>query len=136
MKLLTRGLLALWGLFFATLAMRGAIHPTVWTGLFSIMPASNGVNTLRADFSAFFLVAAIPPLLVAAYPRFATILMVPIGLFGIALLFRILGLAMGDTADDAVHQALIIEALTVMFMLGARHVLRDDDGTAPLDNPS
>ena len=53
-----RGAVLLWALFFAIVGLRGIFDPASFTGLFGIIVAGAAANTVRADLSAFFLVAA------------------------------------------------------------------------------
>lgn len=119
MTILLRAAVGLWGLAFALLAVRGILDPTVFLKQFGIEGPGSSVNTIRADFGAFFLVSSLPALWAAWKPEKAALLYVPAALFGVALLGRAIGLALGDPASDANNQAMLVEAISVALMLFA-----------------
>jgi hypothetical protein len=112
MTIALRIIISLWGLAFGLLAIRGLIDPQVYVDQF-------GINTLRADFSAFFLVSAACALYAAAKPEKAVLLYVPATLYGTALAGRLFGLAMGDPLAPATTQAITVEAVSMVLMLFA-----------------
>lgn len=122
MTIALRAIVALWGLGFGFMALRGIINPAAWTEGFGVVAQEGAINNLRADYGAFFLVAALGALWGAIQPRNAKALWVPAALFGAALVIRLLGLTMGDPLTDVIKQAMAIELISVLLMMfAARH---------------
>ena len=122
MTILLRGVIGLWGLLFAALAVVGIFDPGAWTKGFGVVAEGAAVNNLRADYGAFFLVAALGALWGAIQPKNAKALWVPAALFGAALVIRIIGLVMGDPLTSAIQQSMATELVSVVLMLfAARH---------------
>lgn len=121
--LVLRGAISLWAALFLFIGARGILDPGVYAESFSIRIDAAAANTLRADFSAFFLVAAGGALLGALVPKWNRALLVPAALFGTALVGRIMGAAMGDFVNEAIVQAMIIEALSVVLLAGGWWIL-------------
>lgn len=114
-----RGAVLLWAAFFIILGVQGVLNPATFTETFGIGIEGAAANTVRADLSAFFLVAAGGAAIGALVPGWARALLVPAALYGTALIGRLLGAAMGDLVNGAIVQAMIIEALTVVLMLAS-----------------
>ncbi len=114
-----RGAVLLWAAFFTILGVQGVLNPATFTETFGIGIEGVAANTVRADLSAFFLVAAGGAAIGALVPGWARALLVPAALYGTALIGRLLGAAMGDLVNGAIVQAMIIEALTVVLMLAS-----------------
>lgn len=53
-----RGAVLLWALLFFIVGIRGVLNPASFTETFGIIADGVAANTVRADMSAFFLVAA------------------------------------------------------------------------------
>ena len=123
MNMMLRIIVGLWGLGFGLLAVRGILDPNVFLAQFGLQAPGASINTIRADFGAFFLVSAVGALWGALQPAKTKLLYAPAALFGAALLGRLLGLAMGDPASDANNQAMIIEGISVALMLFAANRL-------------
>ncbi len=123
MNMILRIIVGLWGLGFGLLAVRGILDPNVFLAQFGFQAPGASINTIRADFGAFFLVSAVGALWGAWQPSKARLLYLPAALFGIALLGRLLGLSMGDPASDANNQAMIVEGVSVALMLFAANRL-------------
>lgn len=118
-----RGAVLLWAAFFTILGVQGLLDPATFTETFGIGVDGAAANTVRADMSAFFLVAAGGAAVGALVPGWTRALLVPAALYGAALLGRLLGAASGDLIDGAIVQAMIIEALTVALMVGSWWIL-------------
>jgi len=118
-----RGAVLLWALFFFIVGARGLFDPASYTETFGILVEGTATNTIRADLSAFFLVAAGAAAIGALVPGWLRALLVPAALYGIALAGRLFGVANGDLVNSGVVQAMIIEALTVLLMVGSWWVL-------------
>lgn len=122
MTILLRGVIGLWGLLFAALAVVGIFVPETWTSEFGVVAEGDAVNNLRADYGAFFLVAALGALWGAIQPKNAKVLWVPAALFGTALVIRVIGLAMGDPLTASIKVSMATELVSVALMLfAARH---------------
>lgn len=121
--LVMRGAIVLWAALFLFLGLRGVMDPGVYANNFDIRIEAAAANTLRADFSAFFLVAAGGALLGALIPSWNKALLVPAALFGTALVGRLIGVSMGDYVNNGIVQAMIIEALSVMLLVGGWWIL-------------
>lgn len=118
-----RGAVLLWAAFFTILGVQGILDPATFTETFGIGIDGAAANTVRADLSAFFLVAAGSAALGALVPGWLRALLVPAALYGTALVGRLIGMAMGDFVNPGIVQAMIIEALSVALMLGSWWVL-------------
>jgi len=118
-----RGAVLLWALFFVIVGARGLFDPASYAETFGIVVEGAATNTIRADLSAFFLVAACAAALGALVPGWVRALLVPAALYGTALAGRLFGAASGDPVNSGIVQAMIIEALTVLLMIGSWWVL-------------
>jgi hypothetical protein len=121
---IVRGIIVLWAAFFALTGIQGLLSDAPYFDLFGVTGDGPALNTLRADLTAFFLVAAGGALVGALRPGASRALLVPAALFGTALVGRLLGVAvLGDPLTAAITQAMIAEALSVALMLGAMRLL-------------
>ncbi|MBO9698170.1 MAG: hypothetical protein J7499_18400 [Sphingopyxis sp.] len=118
-----RGAVLLWALFFAIVGARGLFDPASYGETFGVLVEGPATNTIRADLSAFFLVAAGSAAVGVLVPGWLRALLVPAALYGTALAGRLFGVANGDPVNSGIVQAMIIEALTVLLMLGSWWVL-------------
>ena len=118
-----RGAVLLWALFFFIVGARGLFDPASYTETFGILVEGTATNTIRADMSAFFLVAAGAAAIGALVPGWLRALLVPAALYGTALAGRLFGVVSGDLVNSGIVQAMIIEALTVLLMIGSWWVL-------------
>lgn len=125
-----RGAVLLWALFFAIVGVRGLFDPASYTETFGILVEGVATNTIRADLSAFFLVAAGAAAIGALVPGWLRALLVPAALYGTALAGRLFGAANGDPVNSGIVQAMIIETLTVLLMVGSWWVLSRPATTA------
>lgn len=116
---LVRGILLLWAVFFGLVGARELVSATPYFDMFGVTGSATAINSVRADLSAFFLVAAGGAAIGALIPSASRALLVPAALFGCALLGRAIGLGVGDALNAAITQAMIAEALSVALMLGA-----------------
>lgn len=133
-----RGAVLLWAAFFAIVGLRGLFDPASYTETFGIIVDGAATNTIRADLSAFFLVAAGGAAIGALIPGWSRALLVPAALYGTALLGRLLGATMGDVVNFGVVQAMIIETLSAGLMIGSWWVLSrppamENEGAAAAD---
>ena len=118
-----RGAVLLWALFFAIVGLRGIFDPASFTELFGIIAEGPAANTVRADLSAFFLVAAGGAAVGALLPGWSRALLVPAALYGTALIGRLIGAGSGDVVNAGIIQAMIIEALSTGLMVASWWVL-------------
>lgn len=118
-----RGAALLWAALFVIVGVQGILDPASFTEMFGIGIDGVAANTVRADLSAFFLVAAGGAAIGALVPGWTRALLVPAALYGTALLGRLLGAATGDLVNGAILQAMIIEALSVALMVGSWWIL-------------
>ncbi|GAA0863460.1 hypothetical protein GCM10009115_14080 [Sphingopyxis soli] len=118
-----RGAVLLWAVFFTILGAQGLLDPATYTETFGIAVDGAAANTVRADLSAFFLVAAGSAAIGALVRGWTGALLVPAALYGTALAGRLIGAALGDAVGAAIVQAMIIEALSVALMAGSWWVL-------------
>lgn len=121
--LVLRGAIILWATLFLFIGLRGLMDPGVYADSFGFRIDAAAANTMRADFSAFFVVAAGSGILGALIPSWNKALLVPAALFGTALVGRLIGAAMGDFVNNGIIQAMMIEALSVMLLAGGWWVL-------------
>lgn len=125
-----RGAVLLWALFFAIVGLRGIFDPASFTELFGIVVEGAAANTVRADLSAFFLVASGGAAVGALVPGWSRALLVPAALYGTALVGRLIGVGSGDLVNGGIVQAMIIEALSTGLMVGSWWVLSRPAPTA------
>lgn len=114
-----RGALLLWALLFLVIGGSGFLDPASYAQQFNFVIEGVAVNTLRADLSAFFLVSSVSAAIGALIPGWTRALFVPAALYGTALVGRLFGWFNGDVIDSNIVQAMIVEALTVLLMLGS-----------------
>lgn len=131
-----RGVVVLWAAFFGLTGLGGLVSPAPYYDLFGITGDATAINTVRADLSAFFLVAAGAALYGALRPGAARLLLVPAALFGAALIGRAIGLALGDALTAQITQAMIAEALSVLLLVGAMRQLSLPAPSAGQDPPT
>ena len=117
--------MALVGLFGLAMGLMGLFDPariSVALGLGDALPA-HGLNTVRADFGAFFLAIAIGSF-GALFAGRVNWLWLPILLFGMAALGRLLGIAF-DGAPVGVMQPIVVEvACVVLSVVGLKTLPR------------
>jgi hypothetical protein len=126
-----RGIVLLWAALFLLTAVQGLSAAEPYADLAGPIADATGRNTIRADLSAFFMVAAAFAVVGAVRPAASRALLVPAALFGTALVGRLLGITIfGDTITAAITQAMIAEALSTALMLGAMWQLSRADVAA------
>lgn len=110
------------GLFSSLMAVMAISSPTrVATALGIVTDAPLGLNTIRADVGAFFLVAAIA-CIAALFRGKREWLLAPLALYGIAVLGRFLDVALVG-APAGVAQPIVIELVCVTLVsLGLRYL--------------
>lgn len=118
-----RGAILLWALLFLIIGVGGFLDPAAYQTRFGIGIEGVAANTVRADLSAFFLVASGAAAVGALVRGWTRALLVPAALYGTALIGRLFGLASGDLINDEIVMAMIIEALSTLLMVGSWWVL-------------
>jgi hypothetical protein len=122
MRLGLTALIFVGGLFYLLMGFRFLFDPAGAGAGFGLSAIdSSGLAAIRADISAFFIVSAVC-MIIGAWKRNGDLLLVPAGLFGIALLGRIIS-AVTDGTVDGFQPPMIVEAVTVIVMLIASRVL-------------
>ena len=111
------------GLFNLLLGFGFLFSPARLAQQFALVPVgTQGLATLRADFTAFFLTGAVFALL-GAWRGDDKPLLVPLMLLGTALTGRTLGIAL-DGVGPATFNPMIAEALMIAVLLSARAVFK------------
>ena len=124
MAVVLRVLVTIWALFFGMLAIRGLLDPQVYATQFSLPALVGGArNTVRADFSAFFLLSAAAALWGVWRRDASRVLTIPVLLFGGAFVARAVGVLMGDGLDMVVRTSMFAEAASVVLLLLAMRAL-------------
>lgn len=122
MRLILTALIFLAGLLDLFLAIGFLTDPATNGAQLGVLPdGTAGLSTMRADFTAFFLVAA-GCMMWGAWRRNGDLLLVPAALFGIAITGRAINLAIHGgypgfvlpMAVEAFHVALLIAAWRVL----------------------
>ena len=122
MRIVLTALIFVGGLFFFATGLGFLIDPVNSGESFGLRAIdASGLSTMRADMTAFFVVAAVS-MLIGAWRRNGDLLLVPAGLFGIALLGRIVS-AVADGTEPGFWAPMAIEALCVIVLLVASRVL-------------
>lgn len=122
MRLILTALIMLGGIFFAIMGVGFLFDPVASGADFGLaLDNPHGLASIRADMSAFFLVAA-ACMIIGAWRRNGDLLLVPAGLFGIALIGRFIGYFV-DGPWDGFWMPMVVEAVTVIVLLIASRVL-------------
>ncbi|WP_199554954.1 DUF4345 family protein [Sandaracinobacteroides hominis] len=120
-KMLMRLVVALVGLFNIGLGLVFLVHPAEMAAKFSLQPiGSQGLATIRADFTAFFLVGGLFAIL-GAWKMSAEPLKVPILLLAIALFGRTVSLVFDGVAPTA-FPPMITEGVMIAILVAAQRV--------------
>jgi len=122
MRIILTALIFVGGLFFLATGLGFLADPVNSGETFGLRAVdADGLATMRADMTAFFVIAAVC-MLFGAWRRNGDVLLVPAGLFGIALLGRFVSIAV-DGTEPGFWMPMTIEALTVIVLLVASRVL-------------
>jgi len=115
------GLSGLFWLFMAVQFWLGPVAPAAQLGVQAINDL--GFSTIRADFASFFAVGGIFAV-AAALKNDGRLALVPLGLFGLALLGR-LGTAAGQGLPSEVIPPIAVEAIaSALYLAGWRFLGR------------
>jgi hypothetical protein len=122
MRLILTALIFVGGLANLVIGIGFLAMPHSLVGGFGLDPqGAAGLSTTRADFTAFFAVSGLT-MLYGGWKRSGEVLLVPAGLFGIALIGRIVGVV-ADGAYEGFLMPMAIEALTTLVCLAGWRVL-------------
>lgn len=122
MRLILTALLVLFGLFNLALGIGFLSNPADLGSQFNLLPRGpGGLAVLRADMTAFFLVAGGCQLW-GGWRRNGDLLLVPIALFGIAFTGRAIS-ALLDGTYPGFAQPMVVEALQVVLGIAAWRIL-------------
>lgn len=122
MRILLTALIFVGGLFYFVTGLGFLVDPVNSGATFGLTASgADGLSTMRADMTAFFVVAA-TCMLFGAWRRNGDVLLVPAGLFGIALLGRIVSVA-ADGTEPGFWLPMAVEAITVVVLLVASRAL-------------
>ncbi len=131
MQTIIRIVLGVAGLFFVGLGLAFLFAPEARGASLGLAAAGSlGRSTLRADMTAFFVLAG-GGLLFAAIRQRALALLLPMALFGIAFFGRLVGVLM-DGATHDVLQPMAVEALMVALCALATPFLGRGAHTVPI----
>ena len=125
MRVIVQIVVGLVGVFNLILGL-GFFTQTAAFGAKLFISADNiqGLATMRADFTSFFVTAGALAI-VGAWRQSGRCLLVPIMLFGVALSGRIVSILV-DGALPTAYSPMIIEALMVAILAGGFWVFRHD----------
>ena len=123
MRMIFRLLVGLVGLFNIGMGLAFLLRPAQMAADFYLTPiGSQGLATIRADFTAFFLVGGLFALL-GAWRADPAPLKVPALLLSIALFGRTLSLVL-DGVQPTAFPPMIAEAVMVLILVGAMQAFR------------
>ncbi|MCG2840458.1 DUF4345 family protein [Sandaracinobacter sp. RS1-74] len=123
MKRIFQLLIGLVGLFNVGMGVAFLLRPAEMAAKFFLTPhGSQGLASIRADFSAFFLVGGLFALLGAVRADPAP-LRVPALLLSIALLGRTVSLVLDGVAATA-FQPMLAEAVMILILVGGMQAFR------------
>ncbi|CAN5260201.1 hypothetical protein BH10PSE14_BH10PSE14_10730 [soil metagenome] len=120
MKNVVRGVVALVGLFNFVLGLSFLLNPAPGAQRFFLTPiGSQGMATIRADFTAFFITGAIFAL-VGAWRTWRAPLLVPMILLIIAICGRVVSLVLDGAASSAYPPMMVEAVMIAVLALGWR----------------
>ena len=115
MKIIARGLIMLLGLFNLVIGLGFLLQPAKLAAAFFLSPiGSQGLATVRADFTGFFIGASLFALY-GAWKMRAEALLVPMVMLGLALTGRFVSLALDGMAPTA-PAPMVIEAIMLAIL--------------------
>ena len=120
MRNVIRGIVGLTGVFNILLGIGFLVDPArLGTRFFLISVGSQGLATMRADFTAFFLTGGVFAL-VGAWRAWRTPLIIPLCLLGIAISGRAISLVVDGAPAQAFPPMLAEAAMIAILALGWR----------------
>jgi hypothetical protein len=122
MRLILTALIFLVGLFDLVMALNFLLNPQATALGFGLAPTgTQGLSSLRADFSAFFGVTGVCMML-GAWRRNGDLLLVPAALMGVVAAVRGLSLAL-DGSYPGWQLPMLVEIFHVVLLVAAWRVL-------------
>ncbi|MFN2098940.1 DUF4345 family protein [Altererythrobacter sp. MF3-039] len=122
MRLILTGLIFAGGLMYLMLGIGFLLDPASSGADFGISAnGEQGLSSIRADMTAFFIVAA-GSMMIGAWRRNGDLLLVAAALFAIALIGRIVSVVV-DGGYDGAFMPMTVEAVSVAVLLYASRVL-------------
>ena len=122
MRLVLTALIFAGGLMYLLLGIGFLLNPASAGADFGLSAeGAQGLASMRADLTAFFVVAA-GSMVIGAWRRNGDLLLVAAALFATALLGRFVGL-FADGTWDGMAVPMLVEAVTVIVLLIASRVL-------------
>lgn len=122
MRFVLTALVFLFGLFDLFMGLNFLFNPAqTATGFGLAASGTQGLSTLRADFTAFFGVIAVC-MMIGAWRRNADLLLVPAALMGTAVAVRAVSLSL-DGFYPGWQMPMVVEALHVALLIAAWRVL-------------
>jgi hypothetical protein len=120
-KQMLRIVTGLVGLFNALLGLGFLVDPARLAARFALSPLGpQGLATIRADFTAFFLTGAVFAL-ISAWRAAARPLLIPLMLLGTALTGRFISLAVDGTTPTAFPPMIAEAAMIVVLLVAYRN---------------
>lgn len=122
MRFVLTALIFLFGLFDLMMGLNFLLNPAATAAGFGLAPiGTQGLSSLRADFTAFFGVVAVC-MMIGAWRRNADLLLVPAAVMGTAVVVRGISLVLDGTYPGW-HVPMIVEALHVILLVAAWRML-------------
>ena len=122
MRFVLTVLIFLFGLFDLMMGLNFLLNPAATaTGFGLSANGTQGLSTLRADFTAFFGVVA-ACMMIGAWRRNADLLLVPAAVMAVAVSVRAISLAL-DATYPGWQVPMLVEALHVVLLVAAWRVL-------------
>lgn len=122
MRFVLTALIFLFGLFDLMMGLNFLLNPAATaTGFGLSANGTQGLSTLRADFTAFFGVVA-ACMMIGAWRRNADLLLVPAAVMAVAVSVRGISLALDGTYPGW-QVPMLVEALHVVLLVAAWRVL-------------
>ncbi len=127
MRLILTGLIFAGGLLFLLQGVGFLLDPASAGAEFGVTAnGEQGLSSLRADFTAFFIVAA-GSMMIGAWRKNADLLLVAAALFGIALIGRAISLVQDGMYEGALVP-MTVEAVSVIVLVAASRILPQKSG--------
>jgi hypothetical protein len=118
MKTIVRGLIFVLGLFNLVIGVGFLLQPAKLATAFFLSPVgTQGLATIRADFTGFFIGASLFALY-GAWKQRSDALLVPIALLGIAFFGRCISLALDGVAPTAIAPMVIEAVMMAVLLMG------------------
>ncbi len=128
MRFVLTALAMIGGIVFTLIGLGFFFMPDTAGESFSLLPDGiAGVAVLRADMTAFFVVAGVC-MIWGAWKRNGELLLVPAALFGVAFCGRLVTLVVDGASRQFWAWMLVEAAAVIVTLLGSRHLPHDPVG--------